>query len=246
MSAPTKDPVIWTEAAGSNRLADLLSNVVAGKLQDAVRLRNRALLVLSGGTTPLPFFKALSEKDIEWEKVTVTLADERFVPPDSPRSNQRLVAMGLLQNKAAKAHFESLHENEKSVIDAAVAADARLANIGFPADVCVLGMGLDGHTASLFPDWEDLSTGLDPANDLRVMAVETATTDEPRLTMPLARLVQSRSVILLIEGYEKKEYLTEVLRNLDTNMTPIATVIRAARRPVEIFWAPKTQTKTKN
>src|SRR5690606_13380303 len=94
------------------------------------------------------FFDALSGREIEWEKVAVTLADERFVPPDDPRSNQRLVEEKLLRAAAARARFVPLYSPAGSIEEAATAAAGALAALNLPLDIAVLGMGADGHTAS--------------------------------------------------------------------------------------------------
>jgi 6-phosphogluconolactonase len=210
------------------RIAETLSRAIAGK--------GEALLAVSGGTTPGDFFRALSAKPIDWTKVTVTLVDERFVPISSERSNEHLVRSMLLQDKAAAARFVGLYRDEATVEDAAVAAAGDLAALALPLDAVVLGMGGDGHTASFFPDADDLETLLAPSNPALVLPVHAKTAGEPRLTLPLARLIEAPFLALHIEGAEKKRVLDAAL-DPSSNL-PISAVFRAARTPVQIFWAP--------
>lgn len=228
----------WRTEAGTELLAGTLAKDVAGLLQLAIDRRGHALLAVSGGTTPVPFFNALSKAEIDWKKVIVVLADERFVPPQSSRSNARLVTLHLLHNNAAKAHFEGLYEPAETVEDAARSADQRMRDLPFPADVVVLGMGTDGHVASLFPDWDRLSHGLDPEVDDRVLAVRAPSAAEPRLTMSLAEIVASPVIVLLIEGDEKKAVLEETLDGKRGENAPVLAVIKNAKSPVRIYWAP--------
>lgn len=132
-------------------LAQGLADAVSSALAAGVAARGSASIAVSGGSTPKAFFQALSKKDIAWDKVTVTLVDERFVPPESDRSNHGLVAANLLQDKAAAATFLPLYQAAPTAEAAADLASRETAKIGAPFDVAILGMGTDGHTASFFP-----------------------------------------------------------------------------------------------
>ncbi len=244
MSEPAPVNPVWREEASPDLLAHKLARAVSRRLAEAIEVRGTALLAVSGGKTPLPLFKALSSEDIEWGKVTIILADERFVPPQSSRSNEHLVTLGLLQNRAAKAHFEGLYGEAETVELAAQSAGRRMQQIDFPPDVTVLGMGLDGHTASLFADWENISEGLNMASDAYVLAVNSDNAREPRLTLPLARIAASRFIALLIEGYQKKDCLLNALEGRATGVMPIVEVIRNSVAPVHIFWAPREATSS--
>lgn len=229
----------WREEAGAEALAGRLAKDVASLLQRAIDSRGHALLAVSGGATPVRFFNALSKEELDWNNVTVVLADERFVPPQSSRSNARLVALNLLHNNAAKAHFEGLYEPAETVEDAAQRADERMRALPFPADVMVLGMGTDGHVASLFPDWDRLSNGLDPDAGVHVLAVRAPSAIEPRLTLSLAQIVASPFIALLIEGEDKKTVLEEALDGKRGDNAPVLAVIRNAKSPVRIYWTPR-------
>jgi 6-phosphogluconolactonase len=235
-----KSGVEWREEPDAEALAARLASDVCTLLGSAVEKNDRALLAVSGGTTPVRFFNALSQEDPGWGKVTIILADERFVPPQSSRSNARLVALNLLHNKAAKAHFEGLYKEADTVEEAASLADERMRTLPFPPDAVVLGMGADGHTASLFPDWDGLSRGLDPDIGDHVLPVRAPSAVEPRLTLPLARIVAAPFIALLIEGEEKKNVLQKTLVGKRDPNAPVLAVIKNAQSPVKIYWTPGT------
>lgn len=217
-------------------LVDALASRIGDALSQAIATKDAALLAVSGGTTPGNLFRALSAKPIDWKRVTVTLVDERFVPPSSERSNEHLVRSTLLQNRAAAARFAGLYRDAENVEAAAHAAADDLAALAWPLDAVVLGMGTDGHTASFFPDADCLGTLLSPSNADIILPVHAKTSGEPRLTLPLARLIEAPFIALHIEGAEKKRVLDTALE--PSSRLPISAVFRAARNPVQIFWAP--------
>ena len=226
----------WTEFPTREALAGALAGAVAEKLAAAIDRRGGGLLAVSGGTTPGRFFEALSTRDIAWDKVTVTLVDERFVPPSSPRSNAALVADRLLRNAASLARFAPLYHAADSADAAAIAAEAELERLSWPLDVAVLGMGTDGHTASFFPDAEKLGNLLDPQNTRTVLAVDAASAGEPRLTLSMPRLTGAGLLALHIEGAEKRAVFEAAMEGADKK--PVGVVIEASPQPVKVFWAP--------
>jgi 6-phosphogluconolactonase len=231
--------VEWREESTAEALAERLAADVASLLGNAISHKGHALLAVSGGTTPVRFFDSLSQEDLDWDKVTVILADERFVPTQSTRSNARLVTLNLLHNKAAKAHFEGLYEPAETVEEAAHYADERMRALAFPPDAVILGMGTDGHVASLFPDWDQLGLGLDPAIENHVLPVRAPSAGEPRLTLPLARLVEAPFIALLMEGEEKKSILREIIDATGEKHPPVLEVINNAQSPVKVYWTPR-------
>ena len=229
-------PYNWHAFSARPDLAAALAGRVAGRLSDAIEERGAALLAVSGGTTPAKFFAALSNIPITWSKVTVTLVDERFVPASSPRSNAGLVAANLLQNAAAAARFVPLYHEAASIEDAAVSDTRVLRALPWPLDAVVLGMGADGHTASFFPDADELEQLLDPASQRIVLPVHAASAGEPRLTLSLARIVSAGFIALHIESEDKRTAFEAAMG--PGKQKPIRAVLDAAERPVEVFWAP--------
>ncbi|MDQ6436677.1 6-phosphogluconolactonase [Mesorhizobium sp. LHD-90] len=216
-------------------LAAALAAKVAAVLGEAIETRGRALLAVSGGTTPALFFRTLSEIDLDWAKVVVTLVDERFVPEDSPRSNAGLAKANLLTGKASAARFVGLYRDAPDVEEAAREADDVIDGLGLPLDAVVLGMGGDGHTASFFPDAATLPQLLATENQKLVMPVHAASGGEPRLTLTMPAIANASFIALHIEGEAKRKVLASVIAG---EKLPIRAVLEAAHEPVEVFWAP--------
>lgn len=225
--------------ASPEALAEALAKAVAERLSKAVAENGRATIAVSGGRTPARFFDRLSRCKLAWDKVTVTLVDERFVPTASPRSNARLVARHLLQNEAARASFVGLYEDAKTAEEAASKASIVFAGVPAPLDVAVLGMGGDRHTASFFPDAATIETLLSPEDGPAVRPVQAPSAGEPRLTLSMKRLAEARFLALHIEGDDKKMTLEEALAVPPGPASPIGAVLDAAAQPAHIYWAPK-------
>jgi 6-phosphogluconolactonase len=219
-------------------LAEGLADRVSAALADAVATRGRATIAVSGGSTPKAFFKALSTRDIDWSKVTVTLIDERFVPADNPRSNHLLVADNLLQDKAKAARFLPLYRDAGSAEEAATIVTADAATLGHPFDVAILGMGTDGHTASFFPGGSRLAEAVSPDTPRGVITMEAEGAGETRLTFTFTSLQDARLLVLHIEGQGKKDVLATAESDGPETDMPIRAVLRRAATPVDIYWAP--------
>ena len=232
----SKAAYAWNGFADRHQLAAALADHVAARLTKAIAARGTALLAVSGGTTPARFLAALSLIPIAWDKVTVTLVDERFVPPSSPRSNAGLVSASLLQSKAAAARFVPLYHEAASIEDAAAWDSEALQSLAWPLDVVVLGMGGDGHTASFFPDADNLAELLDPSSQRIVLPVHAQSAGEPRLTLSMARIVAAGLIALHIEGESKRTAFDGAMGAGPKK--PIRKVLDAAPIPVEVFWAP--------
>jgi 6-phosphogluconolactonase len=226
----------WNEFADRTALERKLSGIIVEHLAAAIAARGTALLAVSGGTTPKRLFQTLSHADLGWNKVVVTLVDERFVPATSPRSNAALVAENLLQDKAAAARFVPLYKEGTSLEGAASSDSAAMESLPWPADVVILGMGLDGHTASFFPDADALALLLDANSKRTVLPVHAESAGEPRLTLSAARIVSAGFLALHIEGPDKHSAFERAMTS--TPKKPIRSVIETAPKPVQVFWAP--------
>jgi 6-phosphogluconolactonase len=218
-------------------LATALAETVATRLKTALAERGEASVAVSGGSTPEQFFNLLSRADLDWGKVSVTLVDERWVPPDHQRSNARLVAQALLQNRAAAARFVPLYADVACAEEAIPSVLAALTTVPVPFDAVVLGMGADGHTASFFPGGDRLAEALDPDNPALLTAMNAPAAGEPRVTFTLAPILASGLIALHIEGGEKKAVLEKALAGGPVDDMPVRAVLRSGR-PVIVFWAP--------
>jgi len=223
--------------ADRQALAAALAETVATRLNAAIAERGEASIAVSGGSTPERFFNVLSQADLDWGKVSVTLVDERWVPPGHERSNARLIAEALLQNCAAAARFIPLYSDAARPEDAMPFILAALATVPMPFDVVVLGMGADGHTASFFPGGDRLNAALDPDNPALLSAMNAPGAGEPRITFNLAPILASGLIALHIEANEKKSVLEQALAGGPVEDMPVRAVLRSGR-PVTVFWAP--------
>lgn len=219
------------------QLDQALADNVSQILQSAIALKGKASIAVSGGSTPKGFFTVLSNKDIDWKKVTITLADERWVDINSDASNTRLVHENLLQNNAAVARFFHLKQGEnlceEILADLNIAAD----NLLLPLDVVILGMGEDGHTASLFPCSEQIQNGLDSSNPSSLMKVEPATAPHQRITFSFATLKQSKNIFLHLCGDNKKQVLNKALSDDDIFEMPIRAFLQDEGIDTQVYWA---------
>lgn len=199
------------------------ARAAATALADALRARlgtqERAAIAVSGGTTPAETFGLLATEDLPWDRVQVTLTDERRVPVDDPASNEGMLGRTLLRGDAAAAAFVRLEE------EALAALPERFAAV-------LLGMGEDGHFASIFPDLPDLAGALDPDVDELCREVRTAASPHPRTTLSYARLLASDLVVLLAFG-EAKRAVLEAPGN-----RPVAALLTQTRTPLRVLWAP--------
>jgi 6-phosphogluconolactonase len=219
-------------------LATVLAGRVGEALTAAIGERGSAVLAVSGGSTPERLFKILSASDLAWENITVLLVDERFVEPANPRSNMGMVARLLLQDKAAHAKFLPLHDGSSSTIGEAVAIAAREIEALGPIDVCILGMGTDGHTASFFPGGTRLGEAIDPATHHRVIEMSAPGASEERLTLTLPPIVEAGMVVLHIEGEAKRKVLEQASTGGPVEEMPVRSILKTAGDRLEIFWAP--------
>ncbi len=209
-------------------LAQALALDVANVLRTAIETRGEALIALSGGNTPRRFLQLLGQQPLDWTRTTLTLADERWVPPQNPRSNEHLLRETLLTGAAAAAHFVPLYKPVATPEDGYATIAANVAKLHFPFDVVLLGMGADGHCASLFPDGDRLEDALQPGSDVRVMPMRAPSAGEPRMTLTLAALVNTRSLYLHIEGADKDAAFARAMSTDDTSQAPIRTVLQHA------------------
>lgn len=217
-------------------LAESLAEQVSLWLRQALEARGRASLAVSGGSTPKLFFQALSQASLDWSRVSVTLADERWVPTDHNDSNERLVREQLLQNNAAKARFIGLKQPGAAAGDGQEACEQALAALPWPLDVLILGMGNDGHTASLFPEAPELDQALARDNPRRCIAIHPPAVPQARISLTRSALTQARQTVLHLRGEAKLDTLKQALGNLGAvSEMPIRAFLKPRLR---VYWSP--------
>ncbi|WP_426690625.1 6-phosphogluconolactonase [Rhodanobacter ginsengiterrae] len=219
--------------------ASALAERIAERLRTALAERGHALLAVSGGSTPKELFARLSRERLDWSRVQVTLVDERWVPDSDERSNARLVKSLLLQHDAAAAQFVPLYTGDASPEAGLATADARIAALPLPFDAVVLGMGDDGHTASFFPGGDHLAEALDLDGHARVLPMHAGGAGEPRITLTLPVLLQTRALYLLVTGEKKRDLLADARLGLGAARDyPVRAVLTQQRVPVAVYWCP--------
>ena len=227
-----------TKFADNDALSRTLSAQLAASLKAAIAARGLASLVVSGGKSPIKLFERLRAEDLDWNRVCVALADERWVEPSDPGSNEKLVRDVLLQGSAAAARFLGLKNAAPTPDLGAVSAWETFARVPRPFDAMVLGMGDDGHTASLFPGSPNLPRALNPAAVAGCVGMWSPVAPHPRLSLNLSALLDSRRIVVSIGGAEKWRTYCKAADSGAVEEMPVRAVLRQRRTPVEVMWAP--------
>ncbi len=218
------------EYADRDMLAIDVANALAGELEAALLHDDTVALAVPGGTTPGPVFDVLCAADLDWARIRVLPTDERCVPADSDRSNERLIRERLLTNRASVAQYVPLYVPGAAPEDALPEIESLIAPV-LPLSVLVLGMGGDMHTASLFPGMQGLAEALD-SNAPTLAVARTDVQPEPRITLTAPVLDGALSKHLIIYGAEKREALEKAM-SLPPEEAPIAAVLGG----MTVHWA---------
>lgn len=234
-----------TERLFENRqdmVAALEAECVAA-LTKAVEERGEATFMVSGGSTPEPLYKSLSNVDLPWESIYVALVDERWVDFEHDKSNEAFTVKHLIQNKAAVTNLVGMKNTAATAQEGLADCEAAYQQLAQPFDVTILGMGSDGHTASLFPHANGLDAALNPDSPELCAAIiahqsEVTGAITERMTLSLAGLLKSKVLVLLITGQEKLDVLRKAQAGTDVKEMPIRAVLQQDRVPVVIYWAP--------
>jgi len=229
--------------ADRERLTLALTSECAHALQAGIKANGQATFLVSGGSTPEPVYRALSKRPLPWQQINVALVDERWVAPGESGSNQTFIANSLLQNEAAQAPF--LGMKNAAATPAAGEADCERAygELPKPYDVCILGMGNDGHTASFFPHAQGLEQALDAGSDQLCKAITAKQSDvtgvhTERMTLTLSAILQAKEIKLLITGEDKLKVYRQALLGDDEQEMPVRSILKQGLKPVTVYWAP--------
>lgn len=219
--------------ATSADLARAAADATLAALASALAERGEASLVGTGGRSPAPVYDLLAQSPLDWARVAVTLSDDRFVPVSSPDSNERLVRERLLTGAAAAARFVPITCEAASVEGAAAQVEQDVRALA-PYDVMLLGMGEDGHVASLIPGSPVLDAGMDSAGPRFCLGIPAGVGSPPvaRVTMTLPALLQARLILVLISGARKREIVEA------GNGLPVHALLEQAKAPVRVLWTP--------
>lgn len=224
-------------------LLEVLKDEIAGRVRAAIEARGGAVLALSGGSSPLPLYAGLTGEALDWSRVTFALVDERWVAVSSDASNEGQLRDALAPALGQGALLTGMKSSDESAAAGLTICEARYGALPLPFDSLLLGMGSDGHTASLFPAADGLEAALDLAGEnccAAIMARESAVTGvhTERMTLTLPAILQSRHIDLLIFGEAKREVLERALAGDDILEMPVRAVLQQEATPVTIWWAP--------
>jgi len=223
------DPDTWRDVAAAD---------IADALRHALRVHERARLLLSGGGTPAPVYRSLAQAELDWQRVDVALIDERWLQPDDPDSNARLVRENLLRDRATDANFQALTRAGQTIDDAVRSANLHAHHA---ANVVVLGMGEDGHTASLFPRMLDLDIAVQASS--AYVAVDAsgcpgAGRYSRRISLTPYGLAPARTRLLLICGQLKRTVFERAVNGNDVLELPIRLAFTTPGAILQVHWTP--------
>ena len=212
-----------------------LSLKITDELNKAIKERGKASLLLSGGSTPKPLFEYLSKCNIAWEKVNIALVDERWINKEHKDSNALLIKTYLLKNYAKEANFIAMYQEHTEAKEAQELCSALYKKDLYPFDVIVLGMGDDGHTASLFPNNIKLKEAYDENNELLCVHMKPDTAPYDRMSLTKKAILSSHNIYLHFEGSKKQEVFKKALKEEGINLMPIASILNQNKKTVEVF-----------
>lgn len=222
---------MWHEFTSHEHYVDALVRDISAALKQAVAESGRAGLAVSGGRSPIALFEALSRSDLPWPAIDIMLVDERFVAPDHADSNERLVREHLLRNQASAARFTGVVSQPGDLQSSLAHANGQQAALS----LVLLGMGDDGHTASLFPGAPQLAQALDRQQTQRYMHLSPARAPHERISMTLSALLGAERIMIAIAGQAKRQVLAQAAKRPDPAL-PISYVITQTEVPVDVYW----------
>jgi len=231
---PLGTKVRWTDYADRQSWANKAADKIAELLDSSIASRGAASLMVAGGTTPQPIFNRLSHLHLDWPKVHVGLTDERWVRPNHPQSNEHLVRHSLLRHQARSARFHPLYRDTPRPSGAIADAERTINAIPRPFDAVLLGMGTDGHFASLFPGLPETKAGLDLHNPALCVAVDKQQNGFARLSLTISALLHARLILVAISGRPKRTVALQALAG--GSDTPIATLLSHRKDDLEFLW----------
>lgn len=210
LRAKMSDMFNYHSFASREVMVDAATQQIADAVIAAIKKKGTAILMLSGGSSPRPVYEALSEMDLPWDKVTIGLVDDRWIERGETGSNETFLDETLFKGQARNAKFIGLKTRGPNPAAGVKASERQISAITSPFDVCVMGMGLDGHTASWFPNSKGLREALDPNNSDSVIAIDArgcpVAGDHPeRITLTLTSVMASKQIILMIPGARKSD-----------------------------------------
>jgi 6-phosphogluconolactonase len=228
----------WWEYDSLDELADAVAGDVGFIVDSAVEARNASLIAVPGGKTGPAIFPKLAAQQLPWKRVTIIPTDDRLVAMDDERSNVRAIAKAFLPIGARVVPIAAEIDDYKL---AGNSADARLQDLSWPPDLVWLGVGADGHTASIFAG-PDLQDALDAPKARRAVGVmpDPLPEDAPvaRVTLTRAAILSARTILITLTGQDKRELLEQAIADGHSSKLPIGRVLAEVDQPIDVHWAP--------
>ena len=223
----------WQIFESAEAQAKGLADEIGEKIVSLLEQQDLVTLCVPGGTTPALFLDKLSQIELDWSRVRVVLNDERWVPLDDALSNEQMLRNVLLNNMASNAQIVALYNNDLNIDEAVVDFNQHKIDSLLPLDICVLGMGEDGHTASLFPVMQDQAQALDDTEAAKMIVARVEGKDELRVSFNLSALISGDHIYALIKGETKKAVITKASEQKDNHL-PISYVLTS--KPVSVYY----------
>jgi 6-phosphogluconolactonase len=218
--------------ASQNDQMGAIAHKIHGEILQILKTKPTVTIAVSGGKSPIPLFKTLSELDLPWQNINITLVDERIVDTSNPDSNEYLIRNHLLKNYAIKAKFIGIIPAVKE-INGEITGELQNNAISIGnVDIAILGMGEDGHTASIFPNCVELKDAIDLNNKHKYIITHPISAEYERVSMTLSSIVKVPELILCINGHTKFDVLNEAVHNSDY---PIHYLIKA-RSDLQVYY----------
>lgn len=226
-----RENIFTDKAELEHKLALEISQI----LNQEIKNKGKATLLVSGGSTPKKLFEILSNKEIDWKKVSIGLIDERFVATETDESNELLIKNTLLKNNAADAKFIGLVFNlddYKENLNIAISKN----NAIYKSITCsVLGMGLDGHTASLFPNSEEIYTDDSIFGDKIIINTKASSEPSKRISYTKSKILSSKHLFLYFNGKEKLDVFNSAKESNNPSLKPISAFIHQNKKTLNVF-----------
>ncbi len=234
----SSENIVFQAFDNREALASALTAAIVAQLQSDISLKHTASLAVSGGSTPIPLFLKLSMANLDWQHVTITLVDERWIDNTHEDSNEKLVRDYLLHNRAVAATFVPLKNSAATPFEGTRDLSVSLAALNDRFSVSILGLGEDGHTASFFPQADNLLQALAIHSDDLCLGIDPKTALHLRMTLTLPRILASRQIIIHFTGEKKRLVYQQALEEGPVTSLPIRAIIRQNQTPVTVYWAP--------
>ena len=227
--------VNWHGTNSTESLDIDLSHRIGQLLAQSIAENGCASIAVSGGRSPIGLFEKLSKINLDWSKIELTLVDERWVDSKNEDSNELLVRKHLIKNQATQVNFFPIKNSAKNSKERQVLHEQVLQKIKLPFDVIILGMGEDGHTASLFPCCKELTQAMDPNNQQKCIVTKPKNAPYERISLTFSTISKAKNLILHLRGSSKLQTFELAMTLKDANKMPIYAFME---QPLEIYWSP--------